>query len=142
MQQLIIDKRAEGLADLVKQNRDLSTLKFDIWQKRPELVKTMQTINEKYIEIYHLNKYILTVTSISQLNEQKNEEIRTQIDDDCEWKQTGFGELSTQKTDDGKYICWKLQLHQNKFPFKSIKDLIVDMKKNEEISLVEDYRKA
>ena len=31
MRQIIIDKRAEGLADLVKQNRDLSTLKFDIW---------------------------------------------------------------------------------------------------------------
>ena len=41
----MIDKRAEGLADLVKQNRDLSTLKFDIWQKRPELIKTIYSTN-------------------------------------------------------------------------------------------------
>ena len=30
-QNLIIDKRSTKLADLVKQNRDQSTLKFDIW---------------------------------------------------------------------------------------------------------------
>ena len=61
----MIDKRAEGLADLVKQNRDLSTLKFDIWQKRPELSKTMKSTNDNYNRLYHLNNYILTVTCIS-----------------------------------------------------------------------------
>ena len=46
MQKIIIDKRVEGLADLVKRNRDVSTLKFDIWQKRPELLKTMQSTTD------------------------------------------------------------------------------------------------
>ena len=62
MQQILIDKRVEGLADLVKQNRDLSTLKFDIWQKRPELLKTIQSTHSGYNLIYHLNMYISIVT--------------------------------------------------------------------------------
>ena len=61
----MIDKRSEGLVDLVRQNKDLSTLKFDIWQKRPELLKTMYS-TDRMIRIYHLDKYILTVTCISQ----------------------------------------------------------------------------
>ena len=44
-QQLLIDKRPEGVADLVMKNRDKSTIKLDIWQKRPELIKTMQSID-------------------------------------------------------------------------------------------------
>ena len=43
-QPLIIDERTDGTAELVKQNRDKSTLKFDIWQKRPEFVKTMKSV--------------------------------------------------------------------------------------------------
>ena len=49
----MIDKRPEGIADLVVKNRDKSTIKLDIWQKRPELIKTMQSIDYKN-KIFHL----------------------------------------------------------------------------------------
>ena len=65
-QQIVIDKRPKGHADLVKQNREESTLKFDIWQKRPEHIKTMQSTENEKNRIFHLHKYLLTVTVIPQ----------------------------------------------------------------------------
>ena len=49
----MIDKRPEGVADLVIKNRDKSTIKLDIWQKRPEQIKTMQS-NWDRNKIFHL----------------------------------------------------------------------------------------
>ena len=65
---IFIDKRRKKPdTDLIRHNRDLSTLKFEIWQKRPELIKVMQSISESKIKaIYHLKKYILMLTTVLQ----------------------------------------------------------------------------
>ena len=129
MQHILIDKRVEGLADLVKQNRDQSTIKFDIWQKRPELIKIMQSSSDANIGIFHLAKYFLTVVEVAQKNEQYNQVVEVQIGNDCNWQQDGFKEQRTNKSEDkNNFLCWKFELHLDRFPFKSIWSSLVDRK--------------
>ena len=43
MLKILIDKRPKEIDNLVKLNRDQGSIKFNIWQKRPEFIKTLKS---------------------------------------------------------------------------------------------------
>ena len=93
--QILLDKRPQETGKMVKQNRDQGSIKYDIWQKRPEFIQTMKSrTNNNDNLIHNLDKYILTITTLEQKKEQKNLVVEVKIDDDCDWyENTEFEEI-------------------------------------------------
>ena len=101
-QQIVMDKRQEGVADLVKQNKRKSTLKFDVWQQRPQQIKTMKSKFEYYNTIHHLHQYIVAITCSPKVIDKQSKVVHAQLDNGCDWFQDGFKEQEAIEINDWK----------------------------------------
>ena len=106
----------------------------------------MKSCNEDENQILRLDDYILTVTAAEKKNEQNNLVVEAKLDDDCDLHGDGFEEMRTNGNFDEAsippnlsmedmlayvmehqtFLCWKLDLFKNRYPFKMVSSYLVD----------------
>ena len=55
----------------------------------------MKSLDDETIQIYNLDKYLLTVTQVEQKTEQNNQVIEAKLDEECDWYGEGFEDHET-----------------------------------------------
>lgn len=120
----------------------------------------MKSFDADANQIQCLDKYILTVTVTEKKNEQNNLMVEAKLDDDCEFHGDGFEERRTKGNLDEAsfppnlsmddllayvmanqtFLCWKLDLFKNKYPFKMVSSYLVDNLEENGCELVDDQR--